>query len=212
MFKSKLLLPLDIQFFAEGDPPAPPTFAIGDFTQFLESNNDAQTLLQARISDAVKQDRVTYEQELRTAIAAEYDTSKKKTPEQIEIEELRAEIEKNKKAVALSQQQAVLASKVASLELDDETNAIAINFCLDTDEVVVTERFEALSQLVEKASEKKVEQAVAERLRGMSHNPKGNTRSGATPPTPPDTGFGLFSGKRGAAYERAKEKFGGGLL
>lgn len=192
-FESLLSFENKIQFFADGEPPAappfvppatppageltppatPPAFGMGEFTSFLEANKDAQTIIDARVQERLQEQKGELEQQLRQQLESEYADGKQKTPAEIEIAKLREEMQRSQREVQIERNRSGLLAQVNTLgvELSDDETAAITSFCLAEDAQQTNEKFGALTNLLKSMTAKQVEKEVAERLRGMSHNP-----------------------------------------
>lgn len=96
--KNKSLIPMNLQYFAEGDDPQ---FSFEDFKTFAESNEEAQKFLQSQSQSVADKQLEAWKQnnldKIKQDTIKEYEESKKnKSPEQIQLEKLQAEFEAEK--------------------------------------------------------------------------------------------------------------------
>ncbi|MGO5414271.1 capsid assembly scaffolding protein Gp46 family protein, partial [Slackia isoflavoniconvertens] len=119
--KTKKLLPMNLQMFADGGGNEP-EFTIDDFKAFVESNEDAQKFIQSQSQSAADKQLEAWKQnnldKLKQEAVQQYEESKKtKTPEQIALEKLQAEFEAEKNLRVTSENKAFVAEQIAGLKL-----------------------------------------------------------------------------------------------
>ncbi|EGO2668740.1 DUF4355 domain-containing protein, partial [Enterococcus faecalis] len=133
--KTKKLLPMNLQMFADGGGNEP-EFTIDDFKAFVESNEDAQKFIQSQSQSAADKQLEAWKQnnldKLKQEAVQQYEESKKtKTPEQIALEKLQAEFEAEKNLRVTSENKAFVAEQIAGLKLEDELSESVSQFMLN---------------------------------------------------------------------------------
>lgn len=131
--KQKVLMPMNLQYFAEGDDPQ---FSFDDFKSFAESNEDAQKFLQANAQSVADKQLESWKQNNLDKIKQDtikgYEESKKnKSPEQQKLEKLEAEFKAEKELRVMSENKAFVAEQIAGLKLEDELSESVSQFMLN---------------------------------------------------------------------------------
>ncbi len=131
--KHKSLMPMNLQYFAEGDDQK---FSFDDFKSFVESNEEAQKFIQSQSQSVADEQLEAWKQnnldKIKQDTIKEYEESKKnKSPEQIQLEKLQAEFEAEKALRVTSDNKAFVAEQIAGLELDGELKESISQFMLN---------------------------------------------------------------------------------
>lgn len=131
--KYKSLMPMNLQYFAEGDDQK---FSLDDFKSFVESNEEAQKFIQSQSQSVADKQLEAWKQnnldKIKQDTIKEYEESKKnKSPEQIQLEKLQAEFEAEKALRVTSDNKAFVAEQIAGLELDGELKESISQFMLN---------------------------------------------------------------------------------
>ncbi|EXY06183.1 DUF4355 domain-containing protein [Bacillus cereus] len=117
-----------------GDPePTPaggePEFTLEHFQRFLDTNVDAQKILQSRVDSGVSKGVESYRTNtVPELIQKEIAKRTEKTPEQIEMESMKAEIEKMKAENTRKTIETEVAKQADKLGIDAD---FALTFCVD---------------------------------------------------------------------------------
>lgn len=132
----KQSMPMNLQYFAEGEGEQTPQFTMDDFKSFAESNEDAQKFLQSQSQSAADKQLEAWKQKNLETIKQEaikqYEDSKKnKSPEQVQLEKLQAEFEAEKALRQTSDNKAFVAEQIAGLELDGDLKNSVSQFMLN---------------------------------------------------------------------------------
>lgn len=133
IMKHKSLMPMNLQYFAEGDDQK---FSFDDFKSFVESNEEAQKFIQSQSQSVADKQLEAWKQnnldKIKQDTIKEYEESKKnKSPEQIQLEKLQAEFEAEKALRVTSDNKAFVAEQIAGLELDGELKESISQFMLN---------------------------------------------------------------------------------
>lgn len=133
--KSKSMLPMNIQLFAEGGEDTPPTFGFNDFKVFAESNEDAQKFLQSQSQSVADKQLEAWksnnlEKIKQDTIKAYEDSKKNLTPEQKELADLKAKFEESEAKSRSNENKAFVAEQIAGLELDKDIKESVSQFML----------------------------------------------------------------------------------
>jgi hypothetical protein len=131
----KKLLPLNLQYFAEGEGNEP-QFSFDDFKAFAESNEDAQKFLQSQNQSAADKQLEAWQKnnldKIKQEAVKNYEESKKnKTPEQIQLEKLQSEMAAEKALRITSENKAFVAEQISGLELDGDLKESVSKFMLN---------------------------------------------------------------------------------
>ncbi|RFB07665.1 DUF4355 domain-containing protein [Bacillus sp. OE] len=135
-------LKLNLQFFADGegegdnsggdnglDGDTTPEFTLDHFQGFLDTNVDAQKVIQSRIDSAVSKGVESFKtNKLPSILQEEIAKRTEKTPEQIELEGMKAEIEKMKAENTRKTIETEVAKQADKLGIDAD---FALTFCVD---------------------------------------------------------------------------------
>lgn len=132
--KRKSMLPINLQFFAEGD--GEPQFSFEDFKTFAESNEDAQKFIQSQTQSTADKQLEAWKSnnldKIKQDTIKDYEDSKKnKSPEQAALEKLQAEFEAEKSLRVTSENKAFVAEQIAGLKLGDDLNESVSQFMLN---------------------------------------------------------------------------------
>ncbi|MGG5341139.1 capsid assembly scaffolding protein Gp46 family protein [Enterococcus sp. AZ192] len=131
----KKLLPMNLQYFAEGEGNEP-EFSFDDFKAFAESNEDAQKFLKSQNQSAADKQLESWQKnnldKIKQDAIKDYEESKKnKTPDQIKLEELQAEMAAEKALRITSENKAFVAEQISGLELDGDLKESVSKFMLN---------------------------------------------------------------------------------
>lgn len=188
--QEKLLLPLDIQFFADGgtedptdptppaDPPQPQgtEMSLDVVQKFLSENEDGKKYLQSyadsRVTDAIKTyEKSTLPKKLEAEIAKRYPPE---SEEAKQLRELREEFEAEKKANALEK----LRNAALKSASDYSVAPDLVDFFVGDSEEKTVENMKLYKERFDAAVEKRVQEEVARRFKEAGDNPP--------PPQPTD--------------------------
>ncbi|MEK4711142.1 capsid assembly scaffolding protein Gp46 family protein [Bacillus sp. FSL R10-2780] len=144
MFKKEQELPyrLNLQFFAEGEEGGEnpgggeelggekaPEFTLDHFQSFLDTNVDAQKVVQSRVDSGVSKGVESFKTKtMPDLIQKEIAKRTEKTPEQIEMEEMKNEIAKMKSENIRKTIETEVAKQADKLGIDAD---FALTFCID---------------------------------------------------------------------------------
>lgn len=192
-------LKLNLQFFADGegegdnsggdnglDGDKAPEFTLNHFQSFLDTNVDAQKVIQSRIDSAVSKGVESFKtNKLPSILQEEIAKRTEKTPEQIEIEELKAGFEKMKAENTRKTIETEVAKQADKLGIDAD---FALTFCVDPTSLDNTlNNVTKFNEYAEKLVAERVQKSVDERfannyakgadLKLPTSNEKGNTSS-----------------------------------
>ncbi|PGT35612.1 hypothetical protein COC97_24350 [Bacillus anthracis] len=133
-------LKLNLQFFSEGGEENPgggeelggekaPEFTLEHFQSFLDTNVDAQKLMQSRIDSGVSKGVEAYRTKtVPELIEKEIAKRTEKTPEQIELDNMKAEIKKMQAENTRKTIETEVAKQADKLGIDAD---FALTFCVD---------------------------------------------------------------------------------
>lgn len=132
----KQFMPMNLQYFAEGDGEQTPQFTIDDFKSFAESNEDAQKFLQSQSQSAADKQLEAWKQNnletIKQDTIKQYEDSKKnKSPEQVQLEKLQADFEAEKALRQTSDNKAFVAEQIAGLDLESDLKDSISQFMLN---------------------------------------------------------------------------------
>ncbi|PFC85164.1 hypothetical protein CN272_22175 [Bacillus anthracis] len=187
----------DLQHFSDpepnggGDPePTPaggePKFTLDHFQNFLDTDVDAQKLMQSRIDSGVSKGVEAYRTKtVPELIEKEIAKRTEKTPEQVQMEEMKAEIEKMKAENTRKTIETEVAKQADKLGIDAD---FALTFCVDPTSLDntlknVTKFNEYAESLVAERVQKSVDERFANNyakgadLKLPTTNETGNTNS-----------------------------------
>lgn len=190
-------LKLNLQFFSEGGEENPsggeelggeqaPAFTLDHFQSFLDTNVDAQKVIQSRIDSAVSKGVESFKtNKLPSILQEEIAKRTEKTPEQIELEGMKAEIEKMKAENTRKTIETEVAKQADKLGIDAD---FALTFCVDPTSLDntlknVTKFNEYAESLVAERVQKSVDERFANNyakgadLKLPTSNETGNTNS-----------------------------------
>ncbi|AJI08600.1 capsid assembly scaffolding protein Gp46 family protein [Bacillus cereus] len=190
-------LKLNLQFFSEGGEENPgggeelggeqaPAFTLDHFQSFLDTNVDAQKVIQSRIDSAVSKGVESFKtNKLPSILQEEIAKRTEKTPEQIELEGMKAEIEKMKAENTRKTIETEVAKQADKLGIDAD---FALTFCIDPTSLDNTlKNVTKFNEYAEKLVAERVQKSVDERfannyakgadLKLPTSNEKGNTSS-----------------------------------
>lgn len=173
-----------------GDPEPTPAggelkFTLEHFQSFLDTNVDAQKVVQSRIDSAVSKGVESFKTKTMPGILQEEIAKRtEKTPQQIEMDEMKAEIEKIKQENAVKTIEAEVAKRADEFGIDAQ---VALDFCLTDTLDGTIEKVNKLNEFIEKAVKERTQLAVDERFKqnyvkrdnevDLSSNTKGNFNS-----------------------------------
>lgn len=190
-------LKLNLQFFAEGEGDnsggdnglngdTTPEFTLDHFQSFLDTNVDAQKVIQSRIDSAVSKGVESFKtNKLPSILQEEIAKRTEKTPEQIQMEEMKAEIANMKAENTRKTIETEVAKQADKLGIDAD---FALTFCVDPTSLDntlknVTKFNEYAESLVAERVQKSVDERFANNyakgadLKLPTSNEKGNTSS-----------------------------------
>jgi len=133
-------LKLNLQFFSEGGEENPgggeelggeqtPEFTLDHFQGFLDTNVDAQKVIQSRIDSAVSKGVESFKtNKLPSILQEEIAKRTEKTPEQIELDNMKAEIKKMQAENTRKTIETEVAKQADKLGIDAD---FALTFCVD---------------------------------------------------------------------------------
>ncbi|EJR52577.1 hypothetical protein IIO_06149 [Bacillus cereus VD115] len=133
-------LKLNLQFFSEGGEENPgggeelggekaPEFTLDHFQSFLDTNVDAQKVMQSRIDSGVSKGVESFKTKtMPDLIQKEIAKRTEKTPEQVEMEEMKNEIAKMKSENVRKTIETEVAKQADKLGIDAD---FALTFCID---------------------------------------------------------------------------------
>ncbi|MBP3969983.1 DUF4355 domain-containing protein [Bacillus sp. WL1] len=164
----------DLQHFSDpepnsgGDPePTPaggePEFTLDHFQSFLDTNVDAQKVIQSRIDSAVSKGVESFKtNKLPSILQEEIAKRTEKTPEQIELEGMKAEIEKMKAENTRKTIETEVAKQADKLGIDAE---FALKYCVDAASLDNTlNNIKGFNDYVESLVSDRVQKSVDERF------------------------------------------------
>jgi len=169
-------LKLNLQFFAEGEGEGDnsggdnglngdttPEFTLDHFQSFLDTNVDAQKVIQSRIDSAVSKGVESFKtNKLPSILQEEIAKRTEKTPEQIELEEARKERAEMKAEMARFKIEAEVAKRADSLNIDAD---FALKYCIDPTSLDNTiKNVEGFNEYVESLVSARVQKSVDERF------------------------------------------------
>lgn len=159
----KQFMPMNLQYFAEGDGEQTPQFTIDDFKSFAESNEDAQKFLQSQSQSAADKQLEAWKQNnletIKQDTIKQYEDSKKnKSPEQVQLEKLQADFEAEKALRQTSDNKAFVAEQIAGLDLEsdlkDSISQFMLNNLVSSDTEFTRGAVEGFTGVLEAISEK----------------------------------------------------------
>ncbi|KNF09309.1 hypothetical protein CLPU_3c00870 [Gottschalkia purinilytica] len=180
---------INLQLFADGEPTGGAgdalnggtqssndtndTFTLDDFNNFLESNVEAQKILQSRIDSAVSKGVESFKQnKMPKLIQEEINKRSSKTPEQLQLEEMKQEIEKMKQENTRKTIETEIAKQADKLGIEVD---FALDFCIDSTSLENTlEKVNKFNEYVEKIVEERVQTSVNERFKQNYNKPQQN--------------------------------------
>ncbi|MBE5114193.1 DUF4355 domain-containing protein [Bacillus paranthracis] len=167
-------LKLNLQFFSEGGEENPgggeelggeqaPAFTLEHFQNFLDTNVDAQKLMQSRIDSGVSKGVEAYRTKtVPELIEKEIAKRTEKTPEQVQMEEMKAEIEKMKAENTRKTIETEVAKQADKLGIDAE---FALKYCVDSASLDNTlNNIKGFNDYVESLVSDRVQKSVDERF------------------------------------------------
>lgn len=151
-----------------GDPePTPaggePEFTLEHFQSFLDTNVDAQKVMQSRIDSGVSKGVESFKTKtMPDLIQKEIAKRTEKTPEQVQMEEMKAEIEKMKAENTRKTIETEVAKQADKLGIDAD---FALTFCVDPTSLDNTlAKITKFNEYAESLVETRVQQKVDERF------------------------------------------------
>ncbi|MED3269289.1 DUF4355 domain-containing protein [Bacillus thuringiensis] len=167
-------LKLNLQFFSEGGEENPggdeelggeqtPAFTLDHFQSFLDTNVDAQKVIQSRIDSAVSKGVESFKtNKLPDILQNEIAKRTEKTPEQIELEGMKAEIAKIKAENTRKTIETEVAKQADKLGIDAD---FALTFCVDPTSLDKTlNNVTKFNEYAEKLVAERVQKSVDERF------------------------------------------------
>lgn len=163
-----------LQHFSDPEPngggepePTPaggePEFTLEHFQSFLDTNVDAQKVIQSRIDSGVSKGVESFKTKtMPELIQKEIAKRTEKTPEQIEIEETRKEMADIKAEMVRSKVEAEVAKRADKLGIDAE---FALKYCIDAASLDNTlNNIQGFNDYVESLVVERVQKSVDERF------------------------------------------------
>ncbi|WP_242305795.1 DUF4355 domain-containing protein [Bacillus cereus group sp. BfR-BA-01451] len=151
-----------------GEPEPTPTggeseFTLDHFQNFLDTNVDAQKLMQSRIDSGVSKGVEAYRTKtVPELIEKEIAKRTEKTPEQVQMEEMKAEIEKMKAENTRKTIETEVAKHADKLGIDAE---FALKYCVDAASLDNTlNNIKGFNDYVESLVSDRVQKSVDERF------------------------------------------------
>ncbi|PFP32553.1 hypothetical protein COJ93_26285 [Bacillus anthracis] len=190
-------LKLNLQFFSEGGEENPgggeelggekaPEFTLEHFQSFLDTNVDAQKIIQSRVDSGVSKGVESFKTKtMPDLIQKEIAKRTEKTPEQVQMEEMKAEIEKMKAENTRKTIETEVAKQADKLGINAD---FALTFCVDPTSLDKTlENVTKFNEYAESLVAERVQKSVDERfannyakgadLKLPNSNETGNTSS-----------------------------------
>ncbi|MGX4686312.1 capsid assembly scaffolding protein Gp46 family protein [Vagococcus sp. JNUCC 83] len=134
--KNKQLIPVNLQLFGEGEEGSQTQFGFEDFKTFVESNEDAQKFIQSQTQSVADKQLESWKannlDKIKQEMIKSYEESKNnKTPEQIELEQLKAVVEEEKAKRVTSENKTYVATQLSNLSLDEDLKETVSDFMLN---------------------------------------------------------------------------------
>lgn len=184
------LIPLNIQFFAEGEGEGQqqqqqqqatfePEFNLTHFSEFLNNNTDAQTLFDAKLEHALAQREESLRGTMLEEAKKQLSSQANKSPLELEVERLREETAKLQRQSQQEQIRASLATQLAKPEFANVDVESVLGFVMKDSQEASQTSMQAFMELVNTVADHKKNTELEQRLNGMQYNPLG-ARNGAT--------------------------------
>lgn len=142
------------------------SIGLEDFKKVLESNKEVKAYYQSALDSGIGKGVAAYKSETLPKIIEEElkkANNKKKTPEQIELEELKAKFE----ALEKEKTKADMTSKYTKVLTEKGLNADLINFVLGENDETTTQNIESIEKIINGA----VDNGVKNKLSSSSYTP-----------------------------------------
>lgn len=142
------------------------SIGLEDFKKVLEGNKEVKAYYQSALDSGIGKGVATFKEKTLPGIIEEElkkATNKKKTPEQIELEELKAKFE----ALEKEKTKADMTSKYTKLLTEKGLNADLINFVLGENDETTTQNIESIEKIINGA----VDNGVKNKLSSSSYTP-----------------------------------------
>lgn len=198
----KQFIPMNLQYFAEGDGEQTPQFTMDDFKSFAESNEDAQKFLQSQSQSAADKQLEAWKQNnldtIKQDTIKQYEDSKKnKSPEQVQLEKLQAEFEAEKALRQTSDNKAFVAEQIAGLDLEsdlkDSISQFMLNNLVSSDSEFTKSAVEGFTGVLGAISEKHADALKELQMKsafGGNQQPGSNGQQNNEPPKNPEEQLG----------------------
>lgn len=188
---TKLPYQLDIQYFGgEGGEGAQsggqeqitfePKFGMTEFNEFLNSDQNAQALFNAKLNQALLEKQAELEPTLLEKAKAALAQEAEKPAWQIEIDKLKAENAAKEKALAQEATRSHLTSRFSAAAIEGVTPEQIHAFCLRDTVEESNKAYDNFMALVDAAAEAKTAKELENRSRGFAFQPVGGSRGGAS--------------------------------
>lgn len=142
------------------------SIGLEDFKKVLESNKEVKAYYQSALDSGIGKGVATFKSETLPGIIEEElkkATNKKKTPEQLELEELKAKFEALEKEKA----KADMTTKYTKVLTEKGLNTDLINFVLGENDETTTQNIESIEKIINGA----VDNGVKNKLSSSSYTP-----------------------------------------
>ena len=142
------------------------SIGLEDFKKVLESNKEVKAYYQSALDSGIGKGVATFKEETLPKIIEEElkkATNKKKTPEQLELEELKAKFEALEKEKA----KADMTTKYTKVLTEKGLNTDLINFVLGENDETTTQNIESIEKIINGA----VDNGVKNKLSSSSYTP-----------------------------------------
>ncbi|OJG40356.1 hypothetical protein RV02_GL002444 [Enterococcus gilvus] len=198
----KQFIPMNLQYFAEGDGEQTPQFTMDDFKSFAESNEDAQKFLQSQTQSAADKQLEAWKQNnletIKQDTIKQYEDSKKnKSPEQVQLEKLQAEFEAEKALRQTSDNKAFVAEQIAGLDLEsdlkDSISQFMLNNLVSSDSEFTKSAVEGFTGVLGAISDKHADALKELQMKsafGGNQQPGSNGKQNNEPPKNPEEQLG----------------------
>lgn len=182
-----ILMPLNIQLFAEGEGEGQqqqqqgtfePEFNLTHFSDFLTNNADAKTLFDAKLEHAIAQREESLRGTMLEEAKKQLEQQKNKSPLELEVEQLRQETQQLQQKAQREAIKASLATKLNQPEFNGVDIDSVLGFVLKDTQENSQASFDTFMNLVNTVAEHKKNAELEQRLNGMQYNPLGG-RNGA---------------------------------
>lgn len=142
------------------------SIGLEDFKKVLEGNKEVKAYYQSALDSGIGKGVATFKEKTLPGIIEEElkkANNKKKTPEQIELEELKAKFE----ALEKEKTKADMTSKYTKVLTEKGLNADLINFVLGENDETTTQNIESIEKIINGA----VDNGVKNKLSSSSYTP-----------------------------------------